>query len=375
MAAQGIISAAVPMKSARRPPPLRQARLLLWLRRNLFSNAGNAIMTALAVWALAVTLPGLIRWAFIDAVWSNHDPKACREAAGACWAVIAEKHRVMLFGTFPYDQHWRALLAIGIVLAMTAVSAFRRLWSYRLFAAWVLATGMVLVLMLGGVFGLTPVGTHQWGGLPLTLLLFIGTIVGGMPAAVLLALGRRSSLPAIRALCIGFIEIVRGVPLIAILFMASLMIPLFMPEGVSVDKFLRAQIGMVMFFAAYAAEIVRGGLAAIPREQYEAADAIGLSYWQATRRIVLPQALAITLPALMNDIIRAFKNTTFVSIIGLFDVLRATSTALLDPLWSLFAAEAYLFISLLYFAFCFTLSRYAGHIERDLARGDRHERA
>ena len=369
----GIVSSAVPMASPRRPPPARTMPLAPWLRRNLFGNVGNAILTGLAVWALAVTLPGLIRWAVVDAVWSSHDPKACREAAGACWAVVAEKHRVMLFGTFPYDQHWRAMLAVAIVLALMVVSALRRFWSYRLCAAWVIAAAAVLILMLGGVFGLEPIGTHQWGGLPLTLLLFVGTIIGGMPAAILLALGRRSSLPAVRALCTGFIEIVRGVPLIAILFMASLMIPLFMPEGVSVDKVLRAQIGMIAFFAAYAAEIVRGGLQAIPREQYEAADAIGLGYRQSMTRIILPQALAITLPALMNDIIRAFKNTTFVSIIGLFDVLRATSTAIQDPVWTLFATEAYLFIALLYFAFCFTLSRYAAHIERGLAMGGRHE--
>jgi general L-amino acid transport system permease protein len=369
MTAKPTVSSATPVNGPRRAPPLRQAPLLRWLRRNLFSNPGNAILTALAIWALTVTLPDFVRWAFIDAVWSSHDPKACRDTSGACWAVVAEKHRVMLFGTFPYDQHWRAVLAIGVILALMLVSAFRRFWSYGLFAAWLLGTAAVLVLMLGGVFGLAAIGTHQWGGLPLTLLLFVGTVIGGMPAAILLALGRRSTFPAIRALCIGFIEIVRGVPLIAILFMASLMIPLFMPEGVTVDKFLRAQIGMIAFFAAYAAEIVRGGLAAIPRQQYEAADAIGLTYRQSMARIILPQALAITLPALVNDIIRAFKNTTFVSIIGLFDVLRATSTAIQDPLWTLFATEAYLFIALLYFAFCFTLSRYAGHIERRLDRG------
>lgn len=364
-----VVSSAVPVSSPRRAPPARRMPLLAWLRGHLFSSPGNAILTALALWGLFITLPGFIRWAVIDAVWSSHDPKACRNAGGACWAVIAEKHRVMLFGTFPYDQHWRAVAAVAVLLGMMGVSAFRRCWSYALLAAWGLTTAAVLTLMLGGVAGLPPIGTHQWGGLPLTLILFTGTVAGGMPAAILLALGRRSSLPAVRALSIGFIEIVRGVPLIAILFMASLMIPLFMPEGVTIDKVLRAQIGMIAFFAAYAAEIVRGGLAAIPRQQYEAAHAIGLSYAQAMRKIILPQALAIALPALVNDIIRAFKNTTFVSIIGLFDVLRATSTALQDPLWTLFAAEAYLFIAALYFAFCFTLSRYAAGIERDLARG------
>jgi general L-amino acid transport system permease protein len=329
----------------------------------------------LAIWAIAVTLPRLVEWAFIEAVWSNHDPAACRAASGACWAVVAEKHRVMLFGTFPYDQHWRAATAVAIMIVMLAASTFCRMWSYRLAAAWLLAMTAVLALMLGGAFGLSPIGTHQWGGLPLTLMLFVGTVVGGVPAGILLALGRRSSLPAIRAVSVAFIETVRGVPLIAILFMASLMIPLFMPEGMSVDKVLRAQIAMILFFAAYAAEVVRGGLAAIPRQQYEAADAIGLSFWQAHSRIILPQALAIALPALMNDIVRAFKNTTFVSIIGLFDMLRATSTALQDPLWTLYAPEAYLFLAALYFVFCSAMSAYARRIERGLPDGDRYERS
>ncbi|WP_088343755.1 MULTISPECIES: amino acid ABC transporter permease [Rhodomicrobium] len=363
------VSAAIPGSAAPRPAPASASSTGLWLRRNLIGSVQNTILTLLALWALFVTLPNIIDWAILSAVWHNPDSQACRDAAGACWAVVAEKHRVMLFGTFPYDQHWRAVAVIVIVVGMAILSAFRRFWSYRLFAAWLAATAVIFILLLGGIFGLTPVGTHQWGGLPLTLVLFAGTVVGGLPAGVLLALGRRSSMPAIRAVCTGFIEIVRGLPLITVLFMASLMVPLFLPEGVSIDKFLRAQIAMTGFFAAYAAEVVRGGLQAIPRGQYEAADAIGLGFWQATGRIVLPQALRIVLPALMNEIIRAFKNTTFVSIVGLFDVLRATSTALQDPLWGRFAIEAYLFIFALYFVFCFSMSAYSRHVERDLAEG------
>ena len=233
----------------------------------------------------------------------------------------------------------------------------------------VAATAAVPVLQLGGVLGLTEIGTHQWGGLPLTLIMFAGTVVGGLPAAILLALGRRSSLPAIKALSVGFIEIVRGVPLITVLFMASLMFPLFVPDNFTVDKFVRAQIGMILFFGAYTAEIIRGGLQAIPRGQYEAADAGGLTYWQKTSRIILPQALRVVLPALMNDIIRAFKNTTLISIIGLFDVLGATSAAIQDPEWVLYALEAYLFIFALYFVFCFSMSKYSEHVEADLKRG------
>ncbi len=369
MAGRQTISRALARSAPRRPPPEQVTGPLAWLRANLFDSVHNTVLTLLAVWALLVTIPGILGWAVLDAVWVTDDPKACRAAAGACWAVIAEKHRVMLFGTFPYDQHWRGVLVIVIVVALAVVSAFKRFWSYWLFGAWVAAMGLVLVLQLGGVFGLAKTGTHEWGGLPLTLILFVGTVVGGLPMAVLLALGRRSSLPVVKALCIGVIEITRGVPLITVLFMASLMFPLFVPPELTVDKVLRAQIGMILFFGAYAAELVRGGLQAIPRGQYEAADAAGLTYWQKTRKIVLPQALRIVIPALMNDIIRAFKNTTFVSIIGLFDVLGATATALEDPLWVLYAPEAYIFIFVLYFCFCFSMSKYSEHVERDLAEG------
>jgi general L-amino acid transport system permease protein len=355
--------------TGRRPPPKSDRGVLFWIRTNLFSSVYNTIMTLLALWALFVTLPAFIQWAILDSVWYTDDPRACREAAGACWAVVAEKHRVMLFGTFPYDEHWRGVLAIGVIIAMAIISAIKRFWSYKLFLAWLVAFAVVLVLMLGGIFGLLPTGTHEWGGLPLTLILFVGTIVGGLPIAIFLALGRRSQLPAVKAICIAVIEITRGVPLITVLFMASLMFPLFMPEGVNLDKILRAQIGMMIFFAAYGAEIVRGGLQAIPAGQYEAADAIGLTYSQKTRKIILPQALRIVIPALMNDIIRAFKNTTFISIIGLFDVLGATATSLEDPLWVNYAIEAYIFIFVLYFCFCFTMSKYSQGIEKYLNAG------
>jgi len=355
--------------TGRRPPPKTARGVLFWVRTNLFSSVYNTIMTLLALWALFVTIPGFIQWAFLDSVWYTDDPRACREAAGACWAVVAEKHRVMLFGTFPYDEHWRGVLAIGVIIAMAIISAIKRFWSYKLFLAWLFTFAVVLVLMLGGIFGLTPTGTHEWGGLPLTLILFVGTIVGGLPIAIFLALGRRSKLPAVKTICIAVIEITRGVPLITVLFMASLMFPLFMPEGVNLDKILRAQIGMMIFFAAYGAEIVRGGLQAIPVGQYEAADAIGLTYSQKTRKIILPQALRIVIPALMNDIIRAFKNTTFISIIGLFDVLGATATSLEDPLWVNYAIEAYIFIFILYFCFCFTMSKYSQGVEKYLNAG------
>jgi len=363
----GTVSAAAP-SVPRRLPPHRETGPLQWVYRNLFQGAHNVVLTLLIGWALVLTVPHVAAWAVLDAVWSGPG-SACRSAGGACWAVVAEKYRLILFGTYPYAEHWRATIAMAIIIVLAIISAFERFWSYRLFATWVLALGVVLTIMFGGVLGLTPVGTHQWGGLPLTFLIFIGTVVGGLPAAVFLALGRRSELPVVKALCVGIIEITRGVPLITVLFMASLMLPLFMPEGVTVDKLMRAQLGMIIFFAAYAAEIVRGGLQAIPQGQTEAANAIGFTYWQRTRRIILPQALRIVIPPLISDIIRAFKNTTFVSIVGLFDVLGATSAAIQDPEWVLYAPEAYLFVFALYFAFCFSMSKYSESIERKLSAG------
>lgn len=356
-------------RALRRPPPKRESGPIAWLRANLFGGVHEAVLTVLVAWALFLIVTPLYEWAVRDAVWFTTDSLVCRRAAGACWAVIVEKHRVMLFGTFPYEEHWRGVVVIVTIVGMAVASGFRRLWSYRLFVAWVVALGVVLVLQLGGVFGLAPVDTNQWGGLPLTLILFVGTVVGGLPAAVFLALGRRSNLPVIKAACVAVIETVRGVPLLTVLFMASLMFPLFVPPELTIDKLLRAQIAMIIFFAAYGAEVVRGGLQAIPRGQHEAAQAVGLTYWQTTRKVVLPQALRIVIPALMNDIIRAFKNTTFVTIIGLFDVLGATRAALEDLNWQPYALEAYVFIFALYFVFCFSMSKYSEDVERRLREG------
>lgn len=343
--------------------------MLAWIKRSFFNGPVNTALSVVLV-ALALWLgPRVIDWAFLGAVFRTSDPNTCRAATGACWAVVTEKHRVMLFGTYPYDQQWRGAVAVLLIFAMMLASTVRRFWSWGLLAAWTVALGLALLLQFGGVLGLPYVPTTRWGGLPLTMLLFVGTVLGGLPLAVLLALGRRSELPAIRVLSIGYIETIRGVPLINVLFMASLMIPLFLPEGVNFDKLLRAQVGMVLFFAAYAAEVVRGGLQAVPRGQYEAADSLGATAWDRTVKIILPQALRIVIPPLVGDIIRAFKNTSLLLIIGLFDILGGTMAALEDPNWSRFYAEAYLFVALIYFVVSFSMSQYSQHLERDLARG------
>jgi general L-amino acid transport system permease protein len=229
----------------------------------------------------------------------------------------------------------------------------------------------VFLLMAGGLPGMRRVETALWSGLPLTLILAIVGMVFGFPLGVLLALGRRSKLPAVRAICVGYIELVRGVPLITVLFMASLMLPLFLPAGFTIDKLLRAQIAIVLFAAAYLAEVVRGGLQAIPKGQVEAADALGLSYFQRTRLIVLPQALAMVIPPLVNSFIGMFKDTSLVLIVSLFDLLGATEFALTDSSWQGFAVEADIFIAMIYWAFCFFMSRYSQVLEREFNRGKR----
>lgn len=352
-------------------PPTSETGFIGWLRKNLFGTWFNTLLTLLAIYFIATTLPGLVEWLFLEAVWGTNPPEVCRQAEGACWSFIDEKLRLILFGVYPQDEHWRPLAATIVFLVLVFASCLKPVWRLGrwIVAGWMAGLAVVGVLMWGGVLGLAYVDHSMWGGLPLTIFLATFGIVFSFPIGILLALGRRSDMPAIRALCVTYIELIRGVPLISVLFMASVMFPLFLPEGVSIDKLLRAQVGIVMFSAAYAAEIVRAGLQAIPRGQYEAADALGLSYWQKMGRIVLPQALRITIPPMINGFISGFKDTSLVVIIGLFDLLMTSRVAFQDLLWRPFFVEGYLFCAVIYFCFCFFMSRYSMWLEKDLARG------
>jgi general L-amino acid transport system permease protein len=304
-----------------------------------------------------------VDWAVLRAVWQP-DPALCRASTGACWGFIVEKHRLIAFGTYPYEEHWRPALASILLVALWTLSAWRRFWKPRLIAIWIAGLGVIGILMWGGVFGLPYVENERWGGLILTLLLTTFGLAFAFPLSIFLALGRRSDLPLVRAICVAYIELIRGVPLISVLFMASVMLPLFLPAGVSVDKLLRAQVALILFAAAYLAEVVRGGLQAIPKHQYETADALGFGYFQRTFLIVLPQALRIAVPPLVNTCIGFFKDTSLVLIIGLFDLLSTIKVALNDPAWTGFGVEAYLFAALVYFVFCFAMSRYSRRLER-----------
>lgn len=338
-----------------------------WAKANLFDGWFNTALTLLVLVFLVWAIPPIFRWAVLDAVWGVATPEDCRAATGACWAVITEKYRLILFGRYPYAEQWRPLLGTIVLVVMALMSCDRRSWGKPLLAIWGVGLALFFILMGGGWFGLRPVRSNLWGGLPLTLMLaFIG-IALAFPLAILLALGRRSKLPIISKLSIAYIELIRGVPLITLLFMASFMLPLFMPTGVNIGSILRAQVAIILFAAAYLAEVIRGGLQALPKGQYEAADALALGYWRTQQLIILPQALKIAIPPIVNTFISLFKDTSLVAIVGLTDLVLATRQAIGDPEWRQFFIESYLFIMVIYWIFCFFMSKYSQRLERSLA--------
>jgi general L-amino acid transport system permease protein len=355
-------------------PPIERVGALRWMRDNLFNSPLNALLTLLAVWLLWKTIPPILDWAVLDATWQGSSREACAEVSGACWTFIKVRFGQFLFGFYPPDERWRVVLAFAL-LVVAAIPLFIRGFQHKV----ALGAGILLVypviafyLFHGGAFGLQEVQTPRWGGLFLTLVIAGVGIVSSLPIGVILALGRRSDMPVVRVLCVGFIELVRAVPLITILFMASVMLPLFLPAGVSFDKLLRALIGVALFSSAYMAEVVRGGLQAIGRGQYEAAQALGLSYPKMMGLIILPQALRIVIPGIVNTFIGLFKDTTLVLIIGLFDLLGIVQAALTDASWLGFALEGYVFAAFGFWIFCFGMSRYSMRLERRLNAGRRY---
>ncbi len=338
--------------------------------RACFTGWFNIIITLGCIALLVWLIPPLVSWAFINATWSG-TAQDCRAAGGACWAFIREKFWFSIFGLYPYEERWRPATMIAVLVAMVLASTQRRFWNQWLLVAWVVAAIGMWVLMAGGVFGLSSVQTRLWGGLTITGIIAVYGVALGYPLAIVLALGRRSKLPIIRWFCTGIIECVRGVPLISLLFMAAIMLPLFMPEGVTLDRLLRVLFAYTLFTAAYMAEVVRGGLQAMPRGQYEAAEALGLSYWKKMRLVILPQALTITIPAQVNTFIGLFKDTTLVVVIGVFDFFTTLRSALGDSNWLGFATEAYVYAAVTYFVLCFAMSKYSQRLERDFTPGQR----
>jgi general L-amino acid transport system permease protein len=349
------------------PSPSSVKRTLAWLRANLFSSVASTLVTLLLFYLIAHAAIGLFRWGIVNAIWSipDNQTQICRSVRGlgACWAVIREKYRFILFGTYPFDAQWRPALATLLFVLLYCVSAMRSFWRAELALVWIAVLTVIAWLMWGGTLGLSHVSQDRWGGLPVTLILATFGLALGFPLGTFVALGRRSELPAIKALCVLYVELIRGVPLVSLLFMASVMFPLFMPDGFNIDKLLRAQIAIILFAGAYLAEVVRAGLQAVPKGQSESAMALGLSYWKRTRLIILPQALRHVIPPLVNTFIAFFKDTSLVLIIGIFDLLTAAKTSIIDPAWQSFSVEVYIVVGMIYFMFCFAMSRYSRNLE------------
>ena len=359
---------------ASRAPPASSIGAGAWLRRNFFASPLNTALTLVVAALLLLLLPPFFNWGIFNAVFAP-DNAACRAAHehGACWGVIAEKGRLILFGRYPFDEQWRPMLACFALVALLVCSCLRAFWKPWLALLWVAVLALFYVLMRGGMLGLSSIETSRWGGLPLTLILSTVSLVLAFPLSVLVALGRRSHLPAIRTVCVIYVELIRGVPLISVLFMASFMFPLFMPQGTQIDVLLRVLVGMTLFTAAYLAEVVRGGLQALPKGQVEAAQSLGLSYWQTQRKVVLPQALRLVVPAIVNTFIGAFKDTSLVTIVSLYDLTGALQLALGDADWRKFFLEGQLFVAVVYLLACLAMSQYSRWVERQLFTGTRRQ--
>jgi len=351
------------------PPPSTSVGVIGWVRKNLFSTPLNSILTLCALYIIFKFVPPVIRWAILDADWAGSTRDACTND-GACWVFIKVRFHQFMFGFYPASEYWRVILAFGLIGALIAYLLIERTPKKSWVAAFtVLIYPVIAFFLFYGGLGLPVVETHKWGGLMLTLILATIGMFFALPFGIILALGRRSSMPIPRALSVAFIELWRGVPLITVLFMSSVMLPLFMPEDLRIDKLVRALIGISLFQSAYMAEVIRGGLQALPKGQMEAANALGLSYRQAMSLIILPQALKTVIPGIVNTFIELFKDTTLVLIIGLMDLLSIVQSAFADPKWLGFSVEGYVFAGLVYWIFCFSMSQYSQNLERRLHTG------
>ena len=357
------------MIEARRPPDQMRGPLSR-LRAGYFSTPLDGTLTILLAVLVFWGAAGLIDWAILDAVWQVEDGSACASAAGACWAVIADRGRLILFGLYPYEEQWRSTFACLVVIATIVLSCLPAFWSVlRLPLLWILGFGTFVLLMRGGFAGLPLVTSEQWGGLSLTVFIFSGVFVLGMPIAILLATARRSTLPVIAKSAGFFIDIFRSLPLLAILFAAAVVVPLIVPDWAAGNKLGRVVIAYALFFAAYQAEIIRAGLQSIPTGQREAAIVLGMPRWSQAVDVMLPQAFRNTLPSTINQAVVTFKETSLVTIIGFFELMASGNAAIGNGEWSRQYVEVYVFLALIYFVFVFGLSRYGSWLETRMRLG------
>ena len=366
------------------PPPASMVGVIGWMRANLFSGPLNIALTAFGILLAWWVLPPMIEFLITDAVWSGKDREACivkegQPSVGACWAFVRDRFAYTIYGSFPVEGRWRANLffLLGAVAVWWVLAPKAPHKSWGMLYAFVIVPIVSFFLLRGADWlawaGLPYVETARWGGLLVTLVVAAVGIVVSLPLGIVLALGRRSQMPLVKFFSVLFIEFVRGVPLITVLFMANTMLPLFLPESWSPDKLLRALVGIAMFASAYMAEVVRSGLQALPKGQYEGAMAMGLNYGQMMRLVILPQALKIAIPNIVNTYIGLLKDTSLLLIVGIFDFLKAIETARIDPIWAAptTSATGYAYAAIVYFFMCYGMARYARNMERRLAVADK----
>ena len=364
-----------------RKPPVATTGILGWFRMNLFSNWVNSLISLFVLYILFQFIPWILNWTVFAADFKYNfngeeiiNREMCSrvldpESGGACWAIIYVRFYQFMYGFYPREEVWRVNLSY-IMLAIAIVPLLFDKFPFRKhFLKFTYIFPIIAFFLLNGGLGLEPVSTNKWGGLLVTLVLGCTGIALAFPLGIVLALGRRSNLPVISMMCTLFIEFIRGVPLITLLFFGMVMLPLFLPEGIDMDGLARVLVAVTLFQAAYMAEVIRGGLQAIPQGQYEAARSIGLSYWQMNRKVVLPQAIRISIPSIVNTSIGLFKDTTLVIIVGLLDLLGIGRGALADTTWLGLAYEVYFFVSLVFFIFTFGMSRYSLYLEKKLKTG------
>lgn len=354
------------MTSVSRPHPTWKARLSPY-----FKPWPHTIITVLGLVLLIYALFSFFNWAVVNATFTRATPDECRAAGGACWAMLRERYNIILFGSYPGGEYWRPTLAVVLVVAVLIASGFRQFWKPWLVLVWIAVMVVSLILMRGGILGLSAVPTSRWGGLPLTVGLSAFGIVLALPLSIALALGRQSKIMPVKRFCDAYVEIVRGLPLLAVLFVASTMLPFLLPGGNMIDTILRAQIALILFQAAYLAEAIRSGLNAVPKGQSEAAYSLGLPGGLVSRLVVLPQAFRIALPAIINTFIESIKDTTLISVIGLIDVLGGARGAIADGNWMGFYREAYLVVGVAFFLFCYILSLHSRRLEQEFSHEHR----
>lgn len=356
------LASAVPVSAATGLPVTRRRRIAAGFFGTRTNTAITLATAALLVWVL----PPLLRWLIVDATWLG-TAQDCAARGGACWAFIGNKLRFILFGFYPQELHWRPALVVFLFLGLVTASAIPRFWTSWLLWAWP-AVIAVCVLLMSGFAGFSPVSSNQWGGLPITLLIWTVCFAAATPIAILLALARRSNMGGLSTFAIGYIEVMRATPMVAILYIAMLLLPMALPSGFTLDKMYRAAIMITLFWAAYIAEVVRGGLQTVPPGQYEAATALGIGYWRSMQLVILPQALRVVIPGMVNLAIGFLLATSLLAVIGVFDLLNASKAAATDPQWLGFYDESYLFVAAIYFTLCLTGSRYSRWLEQRLNR-------